>query len=392
MQPNTPGNDPIDKKCGNNIAAKRSEGKYKPYCSIIIPIYNAASTLELCLESLSRLNYPEDKIEILAVDNGSTDRSVDIARRFNITILSETTVQSPYAARNAGIRTAKGNLIAFTDSDCMVTPEWLNYLTADWENETYGCFAGEIEAYQPQSLVELFSERRGFMRQSDTLKNPYMPYPKTANAAYRKNVFDRIGLFVPEMPSGGDADIAWRMQKKLRLKVKYVPEALIYHKHRTDIQGLYNQFIKYEYGKFHLTKYYPDYPFPTIHERKEELENSILQYSIQLRKNTLSLINGSIDFVGFAAPFLEMIMCAGTLKARVEIEKSLNKSVDITLEDANYLHTEDDFKPAMKSNTMSVEEMAAVIAQKDRLISVIINSRSWKITAPFRKIAELLKS
>ena len=60
-------------------------------------------------------------------------------------------------------------------------------------------------------------------------------------------------------------------------------------------------------------------------------------------------------------------MCAGTLKARVEIEKSLNKSMDINLEDVNYRDPKDDFKPAINSNNMTMGEMEALIAQKDQL-------------------------
>lgn len=392
MQSTTPGANPLNPKNKNNIYMQESDGKNKPYCSVIIPFYNSASTIVLCLESISRLNYPKEKLEIILIDNGSTDESADIANSYGVTITSEKSVKSSYAARNKGIRMAQGDLIAFTDSDCIVTPEWLNHLTSEWKNGKYGCFAGEIEAYQPQSLVELFSERAGFLRQSDTLKNPYMPYAKTANAAYRKDVFDHIGLFLPEMTSGGDADIAWRMQNNLSLHIKYIPEALVYHKHRTSIQGLYNQFIKYEYGRYYLKKYYPDYPLPTVRERIKELENSIIQYSIQLRKSTLSLVNENIDFLSFATPFFEMILCAGTLKARMEIEKSLNNQVDIKFEDKNISKIKADLESDLNLDTMTMREMEALIAQRDKFISSIINSKSWKITAPLRKIAQIFKN
>lgn len=295
-----------------------------PFTSIIIPVYNGEETLELCLDAISKLNYPQKMLEVIVVDNGSTDSSVNIAGNYHVTLLHESSVKSSYAARNTGVKAARGDLIAFTDADCIVTPDWLTHLAAHWKDETAGCFAGEIEAYEPGDLIENFSARQGILRQQGTLKCPYLPYTQTANTAYRKSVFDRIGLFDPGMTSGGDADICWRMQKELGLKIKLIPEALVYHKHRTSLEGLFNQFGKYEHGKSSWQAKYPDYAMPSLALRKQELENSLTQLTSSMAANTEKFIQEQIDFVDLCTPFLKYIMSLGTCKARFDIENSIS--------------------------------------------------------------------
>ena len=306
-------------------------------------------------------------------------------------ILSETEVQSSYAASNKGIREAKGDLIVFTDADCIVTPDWLKNLVTFWSDETIGCFAGEIEAYKPSSLVEVFSDRQGILRQSGTLNSPYLPYPQTANAAYRKSVFDQVGLFVPEMTSGGDADIAWRMQKQLGLKIQFIPEALVYHKHRADLQGLYNQYNKYEYGKFFWTKSYPDYPFPTIEERRQQLEGNIEALHYSLKDSVPLLAKDKIDFVEFVAPFLRMLMSAATFKARVDIAKNHQEMPEETIATAISPAAPPARKPETEYDYRSIiETQEETIRQQMQRIADLESSLSWKVTAPLRRLCDLL--
>lgn len=289
-----------------------------PFVSVIVPAYNAEVSLGACLDSISALDYPADKLEVIVVDNDSTDRSREIAGRYRVKLFSEISMKSSYAARNKGILAAKGELIVFTDADCIVTPGWLKHLVKEWGDQSIGCFAGEVEAYQPRTLVEKFSDRAGILKQRGALNCPYLPYTSTANSAYRKGIFDKIGLFIPEMFTGGDAEIAWRIQQKLGLKIKFIPEALVYHKHRSSVLGLYRQFKKYEYGKLFLHKYYPEYQLPTLEERKKELDKAIRRAKSTFRDNMKRYCKKEIDCVDLAAPFLRIVMRYGEYKARLE--------------------------------------------------------------------------
>ena len=96
-----------------------------PYVSIVIPVYNEEKYISSCLQSIKDLDYPEDRFEIIVVDNGSTDSSLNIVKSFNVKLLCLPDVNVG-AVRNFGALHARGSVIAFVDSDCTVDRDWLN--------------------------------------------------------------------------------------------------------------------------------------------------------------------------------------------------------------------------------------------------------------------------
>lgn len=233
--------------------------------SIVIPVYNNPIELKHCLESIRRLAYDPAQFEVIVVDNNSSDSTPTVAKGFGVTVIDQKQFQSSYAARNRGIRAARGEFIAFTDSDCAVAPDWLAEIDKETEDSGVGCFAGEILSAPPATLIERFSDEIGLLRQRGPLSGwHFKPYAQTANAVYRKTVFDAIGLFDPTMKSGGDAAIAWRMQDKSPFTLKYVPTAIVYHHHRTSVPELWKQFRRYGTGKMSWAVAQPDYTPPAI--------------------------------------------------------------------------------------------------------------------------------
>jgi glycosyltransferase involved in cell wall biosynthesis len=108
-----------------------------PFASIIVPMKNEERYLEACLASLIGQDYPRDRYEIIVVDDGSTDRSVEIARRFDVTLL-ESDGPTISAVRNLGARRARGEILAFTDADCVVPRHWLREALAVLEPADVG--------------------------------------------------------------------------------------------------------------------------------------------------------------------------------------------------------------------------------------------------------------
>lgn len=104
---------------------------------MVIPVYNAEKTIDECVQSLLALDYPQDKLEIITVDNNSTDNTKEILLSYPIIYLLEKKKVS-YAARNLGIRNAKGEIIAFTDSDCVVDAQWLSNIIPAFDNPRVG--------------------------------------------------------------------------------------------------------------------------------------------------------------------------------------------------------------------------------------------------------------
>jgi glycosyltransferase involved in cell wall biosynthesis len=101
--------------------------------SVIIPMYNAAATVEACLEALSQQSVGRECYEVVVVDNNSTDESGAIVKRYPVVLLHEGR-QGAYAARNRALQVAEGPLIAFTDPDCVPHPDWLRRLIEAMED------------------------------------------------------------------------------------------------------------------------------------------------------------------------------------------------------------------------------------------------------------------
>jgi GT2 family glycosyltransferase len=240
--------------------------------TVVIPVFNMSDTIGRCLESITALDYDPEAFEVIVVDNMSTDDTRQIVAKFPVRVLEEKVFQSSYAARNAGIAAARGKLIAFTDADCVVDRALLAEIAREASDETIGCFAGEILSFPPTTLVERFSEHIGLLRQKGPISGwHHRPYAQTANAVYRREVFNKVGFFHPTVKSGGDADIAWRMQSETRYKIKFVPKAVVYHHHRTDAAALYSQFRRYGTGKLSWATYHSDYKPPSVAELEKQL-------------------------------------------------------------------------------------------------------------------------
>src|SRR3989338_7815520 len=100
-------------------------GPAKPFVSVVVPVYNDNVRLKKALEALERQSYPADRYEVLVVDNASEDDVRSIMSAYpRVKYLFEGK-RGPASARNRGVREAKGEIIAFTDSDCIPRPDWI---------------------------------------------------------------------------------------------------------------------------------------------------------------------------------------------------------------------------------------------------------------------------
>jgi len=221
-----------------------------PQVSVIVPVYNGEEDLPELLEGFQKQTYPSDRLEYLIVDNGSRDRTAEILQSSdlpNLKPLSQTEIQSSYAARNLGIKTAQYEILAFTDADCRPQPQWLENLVQPFAKPDIGLSIGEIIALPGNTLLEQHADRQETLSQKHTLANPFCPYGQTANLAVRRSIFDRVGLFRPYLTTGGDADMCWRILRETNWKYEFVPDATVKHRHRRTLKELQKQW--YRYGK-----------------------------------------------------------------------------------------------------------------------------------------------
>ncbi|MGE5446166.1 MAG: glycosyltransferase [Ignavibacteriales bacterium] len=214
-----------------------------PFVSIIIPVLNGERTIRACLSSILHSDYPEEQREIVVIDNGSTDRTAEIVKTFPVQYQLEARRGVSYA-RNRGIEASRGGILAFTDSDCVVSRRWLLEVVQGFEDGKNGGMEGETVDYPPVTPAEHYMARRRSYSRKARLVSPLSPYVITANVAFRREVFDKIGVFDPRFPSGEDVDFSWRFFQETNFELGYNPRAIIFHRHRSTVQGFFSQHVR----------------------------------------------------------------------------------------------------------------------------------------------------
>lgn len=222
----------------------------QPLVSVIVPVYNGAGTIGACLRALAAQDYPADRYEVIVVDNNSTDGTAGVIRQCSAArYVRETSAQSSYAARNRGIGEARGEILAFTDADCVPDGGWLTAGVAACLRPGVGGVAGAVLPQAPATLAQRYAVRHEALSQDTAVRgNSYKPAAYTANAFYRKDAVERVGRFDASVKSGGDAELAWKVQEQLGLSVVFAPDAVVRHEHRARVGELLRQRRNYGYG------------------------------------------------------------------------------------------------------------------------------------------------
>jgi glycosyltransferase involved in cell wall biosynthesis len=177
----------------------------RPFVSVIIPTYRDWDRLETCLNALLQQSYPAEDFEVIVVNNDPATGPGTVAQRFSqVTFLTEPEAGS-YAARNTGIKHAQGEVLAFTDADCIPSQRWL----------AVGVDALESGVERVGGKVEVFTDHtadRWGAFHDRAFAFPQVEYVRkggavTANMICRRRLFDEVGLFDDSLLSG--ADLLW---------------------------------------------------------------------------------------------------------------------------------------------------------------------------------------
>jgi cellulose synthase/poly-beta-1,6-N-acetylglucosamine synthase-like glycosyltransferase len=271
-----------------------------PSVSVIVPIYNGEADLSELVERLMGQQYPADRVEFLLVDNGSCDRTPDLLQTATATAASQgirlrtityNFLQSSYAARNAGIAAATGEILAFTDADCHPESNWLVSLVQPFVDHSVGLVAGEIQALPSQNWLERYADRQGTLSQHNTLNHAFLPYGQTANLAVRAEALGTVGLFRPHLTTGGDADLCWRIQQATSWQFVYAADAVVYHRHRNSLKGLRSQWHRYGCSNRYLHDLHGVELMRLL--TAKEMRYRLLRWGLkELPQATLRLLNG----------------------------------------------------------------------------------------------------
>ncbi len=209
-----------------------------PMVSIIIPVRNRPEEISACLKSLEDLDYPANRLETIVVDDASTDHTPEIVSGFPVRLIRlENNQQAPFC-RNLAAGEAKGEILAFVDSDCLVDPLWLKELLPTFKAASVGAVGGRVASYFNTSGLDCYEAAnsslimgRHAMRSQERDTAFYVP---SCNLLVRRSLFLGMDGFREELVVGEDVDLCWRIQDH-GLHVAFQPVGKVFHKHRNRL-------------------------------------------------------------------------------------------------------------------------------------------------------------
>ena len=216
-----------------------------PRVSVVVCSYNAERTMEACLASLEKLRYPD--YEVVVVNDGSTDRTLEIAQRFPYCRIISQENKGLSVARNVGAEAATGEIVAYTDSDCVADPDWLSYLVAKMEAAQLVACGGPNFPPPEDSLVPAAVAVSPGGPTHVLLSDDVAEHIAGCNMAFRRDVLLRLGGFDPVYRAAGDdVDICWRFQDE-GYTIGFSPAAVVWHFRRNTVRAYIGQ--QRGYGK-----------------------------------------------------------------------------------------------------------------------------------------------
>lgn len=228
-------------------------------CSLIIPAYNAEKTISACLESALNQSLPQDQYEIIVVDDGSTDNTPDIIRKYPTVRLIQQDNQGPAAARNRGAEQAKAGILVFTDSDCELDFDFLKRIISPIEkNQEIVGVQGSYKTRQSE-FIACFGQVEIEIRYKKMAKNRYTDFIGSYAAAYRKDIFQDYNGFDIGFPlaSGEDTEFSYKLHKDGH-KMFFNPSAVVFHNHPSRLWDYLRTKFYRGYWRIRLYKKHPE--------------------------------------------------------------------------------------------------------------------------------------
>lgn len=264
--------------------------------SIIVPAWNAERTLRAVLEGLLSQSCPRDRYEVLLVDNGSTDRTRAIAEEYEGVRLLTEEEEGSYAARNRALQVARGSIIAFTDADCAVDPDWLAQLAeAMRDPDTQIAIGRNDPATSCRALAVLaeYGHRKDLFIFGGPETDLY--YGRTNNMAVRCAAFGEVGEFVTRS-RGSDTIFVRRVVDRYgAAAVRYEPSARVRH-------------LELRTASDHLRKYYV-YGLHSHEYREPGARGPTMGESWRVFRETMSAERVSLP----ASAYLLVLLAAGSV-------------------------------------------------------------------------------
>ena len=182
-----------------------------PSVSVVIPALDSADTVGDTLRALDRQS-GASALEVIVVDNGSSDGTADVARAFGATVLEEPT-PGPSAARNRGLRHARGDIVAHVDADTVPTRQWLEAIVSPFADPGVLLVAGRNISYPPSTAAERYVAASGLIESERAVHRPKFPFSPSMNMAVRRDAALDIGGWSEDLRTGEDVDFSFRLRR-----------------------------------------------------------------------------------------------------------------------------------------------------------------------------------
>ena len=238
---------------GEKPLAERVPLEKYPRASVVVCSYNGGKTLSHCLHALDRVDYPD--YEIVFVDDGSTDNSQEVvaaweqsrekrraqgAKLPDFQNIRQQNMGLSYA-RNAGAAAATGEIIAYTDSDCMADPDWLYYLVGTLLSGDYAGVGGPNVSPPAQDWIQACVAAAPGGPSHVLLTDVVAEHIPGCNMAFHRWAFNQVGGFDPDYrKAGDDVDFCWRLQQGGQV-IAFSPAAVVWHYRRFTLQAFRKQ-------------------------------------------------------------------------------------------------------------------------------------------------------
>lgn len=230
-----------------------------PLVSIIVPVRNGELTIETLLKSFMELDYDSNKVQVIVVDGKSSDRTREIVREYPVKLVNQERM-GLNAARNTGIKNSDGEIIAFTDSDCVVPKDWTRKIVENFQDIQVSCVGGSakgyhdtfISQYADNSIVPLMPSFK--KREELGMIRLFLHHPAGCNMAFRRKAFTEVGYFDETIQYGFD-DVEF-IERVCRAGYKMVldPQIFVWHKHRSTLKEFLKENFRYGRGSGILLK------------------------------------------------------------------------------------------------------------------------------------------
>ncbi len=214
-----------------------------PQVSILIASKDRRSDLERALETVRALDYPKELIEVVVVEETDQPQPIDGIEYYSI---PRKNLGFGYA-RNQCVQRATYSLLAFTDDDCLLHPDWLKELVLGLD-EGIGGVAGAVEVKERKGIgfcESILGFPGGGLKSSWRAEGKVIPISQlsTCNALFQKKVFEKVGFFQENtLFSGEDYDFAQRVVRQFQCV--YNPNAIVYHRPRGSFKHIFSWFVR----------------------------------------------------------------------------------------------------------------------------------------------------